>query len=317
MKFGYTLSSEEHGPRDLVENAQRAEAVGFDFVSVSDHFHPWVSEQGHSPFVWSVLGGVAATTSTLDVVVGVTCPTIRIHPAVIAQAAATTSLLFGDRFSFGVGTGEALNEHVLGHRWPPHEVRLRMLEEAIEVMRKLWTGEIVDHQGEFYRVENAQLFDAPEVRVPVIVSGFAEASIDFAARVGEGLFSHGTDPKKVERFLAHGGSGPRYAQINLCYGADTDAARKTVHHYWPIIGLPGSLAQDLPTTAHFEQVAELIDEETATKSTPCGPDVGAIVESVRKFTEAGFDHLYFHQIGPEQHEFLDFWERELRPALKA
>ena len=156
--YGYTLSSEEHPPTTLVTNARRAEELGFDFLSISDHFHPWVSAQGHSPFVWSVLGGVAASTERIRVGVGVTCPTIRIHPAIIAHATATTSLLFQGRFFFGVGSGEALNEHILAHRWPPVPVRLMMLEEAVEVIRRLWTGETVDHRGDFYEVENAKLF---------------------------------------------------------------------------------------------------------------------------------------------------------------
>ena len=171
VTFGYTLSSEEHGPRDLVRNARRAEEAGLGFVSISDHYHPWVSAQGHSPFVWSVLGGIAEATERIQVGVGVTCPTIRIHPAILAQATATTALLLEGRFFWGVGSGEALNEHVLGHRWPPAPVRLEMLEEAVEVVRKLWTGETVDHRGQYYEVENARLFDPPAEPPPVIVSG--------------------------------------------------------------------------------------------------------------------------------------------------
>src|SRR5919112_4126258 len=184
--FGYTLSSEEHPPGQLVQNARRAEEEGFDFVSISDHYHPWVTAQGHSPFVWSVLGAVAASTERIEVGVGVTCPIMRIHPAVLAQAAATTSLLFDGRFFFGVGTGEALNEHILGHRWPRPEVRLAMLEEAVDVVRRMWTGETVDHRGDFYEVENARLFDPPEQPPPVIVSGFGPQAIELAARIGDG-----------------------------------------------------------------------------------------------------------------------------------
>src|SRR5688572_5949312 len=174
VSYGYTLSSEEHSPRDLVRNAQRAEEVGFEFVSISDHYHPWVSAQGHSPFVWSVLGAVAQATERIDVGVGVTCPIIRIHPAVIAHATATTALLLPDRFVFGVGTGEALNEHILGDRWPRPQVRLAMLEEAVDIIRQLWTGDTVDYEGEFYEVENARLFDPPASPPPIIVSGFGE-----------------------------------------------------------------------------------------------------------------------------------------------
>ena len=315
VAIGYTLSSEEHGPADLVANAQRAEAVGFDFVSISDHFHPWVSAQGHSPVVWSVLGGIAATTERIEAAVGVTCPTTRLHPAILAQATATTSLLMPGRFSFGVGTGEALNEHVLGHRWPRPEVRRAMLREAVEVIRDLWTGETVDHRGDFYEVENARLFDPPSEPPPIIVSGFGDEAVKLAAEIGDGYWGHGPDADPISRFEAEGGNGPRYAQVNVCWAEDEAAARKTVHQVWPNGGIPGQLAQDLPTWTHFEQTAELVTEDDAVGSVPCGPKVEPIVESIRSFVEAGFDHLYFHQIGPDQEGFLDFWDRSLRPAL--
>ena len=313
--YGYTLSAEEHPPRVLVDNARRAEEVGFDFVSVSDHFHPWVSAQGHSPFVWSVLGAIAASTERIDVGVGVTCPTTRLHPAIIAHAAATTSLLLPGRFFLGVGTGEALNEHIFGDRWPRPEIRRAMLREAVDVIRTLWTGETVDHDGEFYEVENARLFDAPHTPPPIIVSGFGDEAVALAAEIGEGYWGHSPDRETIEAFDAAGGAGPRYAQLNLCWAEDAADARKTVHHVWPNGGIPGQLSQDLPTWSHFEQAAELVTEDDATASVPCGPDVEPILASVREYRAAGYDHLYFHQIGPDQHAFFDFWTRTLRPAL--
>ena len=313
--YGYTLSSEEHPPSDLVANARRAEAAGFDFVSISDHFHPWVEAQGHSPFVWSVLGAIAASTERIDVGVGVTCPTTRIHPAIVAHAAATTALLLPDRFFLGVGTGEALNEHVLGHRWPRPEVRRAMLREAVEVMRALWTGETIDHHGTFYEVENARLFDPPEAVPPVIVSGFGEAAIELAADIGDGYWGHSPDPDLVKAFDAAGGTGPRYAQLNVCWAEDAEEARRTVHRVWPNAGIPGQLAQDLPTWTHFGEAAQLVTEADATASVPCGPEEEPVLESVRSFLDAGYDHLYFHQIGPDQGGFLAFWERTLQPAL--
>ncbi len=313
--FGYSLSGEEHAPRELVANARRAEQAGFDFASISDHFHPWVSAQGHSPFVWSVLGAIAASTERLRVGVGVTCPIMRIHPAILAQATATTSLLFGGRFFFGVGTGEALNEHVLGHRWPPADVRLAMLEEAVGIIRELWAGETVDHRGDFYEVENAKLFDPPANRPPVIVSGFGLKAIELAGRVGDGYWGHSPDRELVDRYRDSGGTGPRYAQLNLCWADDAAAARKTVHEVWPNGGVTGQLAQDLPTWTHFEDAAGMVSEDEATKSVPCGPDVAPVVESVRMFLDAGYDHLYFHQIGPDQEGFFGFWSTELQSAL--
>lgn len=316
MEYGYTLSSEEHPPGTLVRNAVRAEELGFDFVSISDHFHPWVTAQGHSPFVWTVLGAVAASTDRIGVGVGVTCPIVRVHPAVVAHAAATTSLLLPGRFTFGVGSGEALNEHVVGARWPRPEVRLDMLDEAIEIMRRLWSGDTVDFRGSYYEVENARLFDAPSERIPLIVSGFGEAAAQLAGRRGDGYFGHSPDASVIGAYRDAGGSGPMYAQLNLCWADDAAAARKTVHTVWPNSGISGQLSQDLPTWTHFEQAAELVDEEQATASVPCGPDiVGSLLESVRECRSAGYDHLYFHQIGPDQEGFFRFWDAELRDAL--
>ncbi len=265
--------------------------------------------------MWSVLGGIAASTSHIDVGVGVTCPIMRLHPAITAHAAATAFQLLGGRFFLGVGTGEALNEHILGDRWPRPEMRSKMLREAVEIMRELWTGETVDFRGEFYEVDNARLFDPPPRRLPVIVSGFGKKAVELAAQIGDGYWGHGTDATLVDQFVAAGGQGPRYAQLSMCWAEDAAQARKTVHTIWPTGGLTGQLMQDLPTWTHFEQAAELVDEERAVENTPCGPDVDAVVASVQKFVDAGFDHVYFHQIGPDQHGFFDFWQDELQPAL--
>jgi coenzyme F420-dependent glucose-6-phosphate dehydrogenase len=315
--FGYTLSSEEHGPRELVDHAAQAERAGFDFASISDHYHPWVSAQGHSPFVWSVLGGIAARTERMRVGIGVTCPIIRIHPAVIAQAAATTSLLFDGRFFLGLGTGEALNEHITGVRWPPPAVRREMLEEAVEVMRKLFTGDTIEHRGTHYEVDNARLFDPPERDVPLVMSGFGPAAAALAGRIGDGFWGNAPDKELLAAFEDAGGKGPRYAQLNVCWAPTVEEARRTVYETWPNTAVPGQLSQDLPTWTHFEQATQIVTEDDATKSVPCGPDVvGALVETVQKYVDAGYDHLYFHQIGPHQEGFLRYWESELQPALR-
>ena len=267
--------------------------------------------------MWSVLGGIAARTDRVEIGVGVTCPILRIHPAILAQATATTSLLADDRFVFGVGTGEALNEHVLGQRWPRPDLRREMLEEAIAVIRRLWTGETVDHLGRFYEVENARIFDPPNRPIPIVVSGFGTDAAELAGRIGDGYWGHSPDKEVLDAYEHGGGSGPRYAQLNVCWSSDAETARKTVHRVWPNGGVPGQLSQDLPTWTHFEQAAEMVTEEDATKSTPCGPDiVDEIVGSVREYERAGYDHLYFHQVGPDQDGFFDFWREELRPALR-
>jgi len=316
VSFGYTLSSEEHAPAALVSNARRAEESGFDFVSISDHYHPWVSAQGHSPFVWSVLGAIAHATERVEIGVGVTCPTIRIHPAIIAQAAATTSLLSDGRFFLGVGSGEALNEHILGHRWPPAAVRLEMLEEAVEIIRELWIGDTVDHRGDFYEVENAKLFDPPASNPPVVVSGFGPQAIALAGRIGDGYWGHSPDRSAIEGFVEAGGTGPRYTQLNLCWAESEDEGRKTAYQIWPNTGVPGQLSQDLPTWKHFEEATQVVSEEEATKSIPCGPDPKPLLDSVRQYLDAGYDHLYFHQIGPDQEGFFRFWTDELGPAVR-
>ena len=315
-QFGLTLSSEEHDPRRLLDIATLAEGHGFDFVSISDHYHPWIAEQGHSPFVWSVLGALAERTSTLAVAVGVTCPTVRIHPAILAQATATTSRLLGARFTWGVGSGEALNEHVLGDRWPPAGRRLEMLEEAIAVVRRLWTGEQVTHYGTHYTVENARIYDVPHVPIPIIVSAFGPVAAEVAARAGDGLWLAGPDTEAIGRWRDRGGEGPVYAQLTLCWAASQDEAVTTAHRLWPNTAIPGQLSQDLPTPAHFEQASSIVTAAMIAESTPCGPDVGPIREQVEAMIDAGIDHVYFHQIGPDQEGFGTFWSDELQPQLR-
>lgn len=314
--LGLTLSSEEHPPTRLVELAGLAEGHGFDFVSISDHFHPWIGEQGHSPFVWSVLGAIAERTESIEVAVGVTCPTMRIHPAIIAQAAATTALLLQDRFVFGVGTGEALNEHVLGDRWPPIDVRLDMLEESVEVMRKLWSGENVIHRGQHYTVENARLFDPPRSEFPLIVSAFGPEAAVVAARTGHGLWTNVGSQVVVDAYEKAGGSGPRYAQLTLCWAEDERTAVETAHRIWPNSGVPGVLSQDLHTVGHMEQATSVVTPEMIAQAIPCGPDPEPVLDSVREALDIGIDHIYFHQIGRDQEGFLSFWDDELRLRLQ-
>ncbi len=316
-KLGYTLSSEEHGPTALVENARRAESVGFDFVSISDHFHPWISQQGNAPFVWSVLGALAEATDDLEVGVGVTCPTVRIHPAIVAQAVATTAAMFDGRFTFGVGTGENLNEHVLGDRWPEHEVRLEMLEEAMTVMEALWDGDTVSHRGTHYTVENARLYTLPAEPPPVVVSAFGPKTARMAAERGDGLWTVGPREAVLEAYEDAGGEGPTYTQLDVCYAETEDEAIDTVYEHWPNTALPGELSQELPTPAHFEQAAEMVErEDVAEGSTVTSPEPGAHLESIREAIDVGYDHVYVHQIGPDQGSFFEFYDEEVLPELE-
>src|SRR5215212_1606768 len=260
-KIGYFLSCEEWGPRALIEQARMAEEAGFEGLWISDHYHPWTDEQGNSPFVWSVIGGLSQATS-LPITTGVTCPTMRIHPAIIAQAAATSKVMLGGRFSLGVGSGENLNEHILGDRWPRTDVRLEMLEEAIEVMRLLWEGGTKSHHGKHYTVENARLYTLPDEPPDVLISAFGPKAVELAGRIGDGYCGVEPDAQLLEMYRSSGGGDkPAHAGTKVCWGEDEDAARKTAHRLWPNEALPGELAQVLPTPRHFEQATQLITED--------------------------------------------------------
>ena len=315
-KLGLTLSSEEHPPRRLVELAGEAEQHGFDFVSISDHFHPWLDEQGHSPFVWSVLGAIAERTTELDVAVGVTCPTTRIHPVILAQATATVANLMPGRFTWGVGTGEALNEHITGVRWPPAPVRLEQLEEAIGLIRRLWTGDVIDHDGRYFCVEDARIYDPPDQPVPIVVSAFGPTAAKLAARYGDGLWTSGSASEALDRWRAAGGDGPVYSQLTLCWAADRDKAVEQAHRIWRNSVVPGQLSQDLPTPKHFEQAASIVTPQMVADAVRCGPDADAVINEASELIDAGVDHLYFHQIGDDQAGFLEVWDREIAPALR-
>src|SRR5215211_3157788 len=316
VNIGYFLSCEDFGPKELVRQARLAEQAGFDQLSISDHYHPWNDQQGQSPFVWSVIGALATAVPGMHVTTAVTCPTVRIHPAVIAQAAATSSVLLDGRFALGVGSGEALNEHILGDGWPEADVRQEMLEEAIEVMRGLWEGGQFSHYGPHYAVENARIYTLPEAPPDIIVSGFGPKSIDLAARVGDGYCTVGPDEDAVDRFRA-GGGGDKVVQggTKVCWGPDEAECVKTVHRLWPNEGLPGELAQVLPQPAHFEQATQLVTEEMIAESVPCGPDVDRIAETMQAFADAGFDELYIAQIGDRQAECFSMLETELLPRF--
>ena len=314
--IGYALSSEEHAPADLVAYGARAEQVGFEFTLISDHFHPWIDAQGHSPFVWSVLGALAERTERMVLGTGVTCPTTRIHPAIVAHAAATTAALMPGRFWLGVGTGENLNEHILGDHWPPNSVRREQLAEAVEVIRALWSGRQVEHYGRHYTVENARLYTLPDEPPPILFAASGPKAAELAGELGDGLVGLAPDSEVPETFESSGGKGPRVAQLHVCWAEDAAAARRTAHEQWSNSGLGGELSQELPTPAHFEQAAATVREEDVTGPLPCGPDLDPYLASVQKYLDAGFDHLYFHQIGPDQDGFFDFAERELLPRLR-
>jgi G6PDH family F420-dependent oxidoreductase len=317
MEIGYALSSEEHEPNALVEYAAAAEAAGFEHALISDHFHPWIDRQGQSPFVWGVLGGIAQRTTTLRLGTGVTCPLIRIHPAVVAQAAATAAAMLEGRFFLGVGTGEALNEHVTGARWPSAEVRREMLAEAVEIMRALWSGKLTSHHGRHYDVENARIYTLPREPLSVLVAAGGTEAAGLAGKIGDGLIATSPDEDSVEAFASAGGTGPRYGQITVCWAESRDDAVQTAFEWWPNAAFKGQLGQELPLPSHFEQATSMVTPDDVAEAVVCGPDPEPIAEKVEEFARAGFDHVYLHQVGPDQHGFMQFAERELLPALGA
>jgi coenzyme F420-dependent glucose-6-phosphate dehydrogenase len=315
-EIGYTLSSEEQAPRELVRLSGRAEEAGFAFAMISDHFHPWIDRQGHSPFVWGVLGGIAERTERLRVGTGVTCPLIRIHPAIVAHAAATASVMLERRFMLGLGTGENLNEHVLGDRWPAADERLEMLEEAVEVIRLLWEGGPQTHRGRHYTVENARIYDLAEEPIPILIAAKGEKAGTLAGRIGDGLVGVAPEEDLIRTFQRAGGEGkPRYGQLHVCWAEDETEARKTATEWWPNTSVPGELGVELPLPRHFEQAAEVVREEDVAGSVVCGPDPEAHLEAIRTYLDAGYDHVYLHQVGPDQEGFFRFYERDVLPKV--
>jgi G6PDH family F420-dependent oxidoreductase len=313
-RYGYFLASEEYPPQELVRQAALAEEAGFDALWISDHFHPWLDEQGHSGHVWSVIGAISQVSS-LPVTTAVTCPLVRQHPAVVAQAAATAALLTEGGFSLGVGTGEALNEHILGGRWPAAEVRLEMLEEAVHVIRELLSGRLISYAGQHYTVETARLYSVPDIPPRVLMSGFGEKAIRLAGRLADGFICMAPNADFVALYRASGGGDrPVQGGLKVCWAPDADQARKTMHRQWPTGQIPGEAAQLLPLPRHFSQLAGLVTEDMITA--PCGPEAAVHLDGIRAYTGAGFDEVYVGQVGPDVDGFFEFYASQVLPQLR-
>jgi G6PDH family F420-dependent oxidoreductase len=315
-KIGYFLSCEQFGPKELIDQAKRAEAAGFDGLWISDHFHPWNDEQGQSPFVWSVIGALSEVTS-LPITTAVTCPTVRVHPAIIAQAAATAAVQLGGLFVLGVGSGEALNEHVLGDRWPSVGVRQEMLEEAVAVIRLLHTGEEVSHHGTFYEVQEAKIYTRPAQPVPIYVSGFGPQAAELAGRIGDGYCLAMPDAELVKAFRNNGGGNkPVQAGTKVSWDQDADAALTLAHRLWANEGLPGQLAQTLPRPKDFAEAMTMVPQEAVAESVACGPDPDKHATQVQQYLDADVDEVYVQKIGPDMDGFFTSWQRDVLPQLK-
>jgi G6PDH family F420-dependent oxidoreductase len=316
IRLGYKLMAEEHGPTALVQNGKRAEEVGFDFAAISDHFSPWLEEEGHAPFAFAVLGALAQATRRIGLMTAVTCPIMRYHPAIVAQAAATLALLSDDRFTLGLGSGERLNEHVVGGGWPTVHERQERLAEAVDIVQGLLSGDLRSYRGQYFRLDDARLFDRPAKKPAVVLAAGGPAAARLAAEKGDGLVVTAPEAELVEAFVAAGGTGPRYAEVALSYAEREDEARETAHRYfrWTALGAP--VNAELPDTRAFAAASRHVSAETVAEQVSCGPSPERHLETIGRYMEAGYDHLILVQIGPEQDAFLDFCARELMPRLR-
>lgn len=316
VEIGYAFSCEEHAPQKLVQNAKRAEQVGFTFALISDHYHPWIDKQGESAFVWSILGAIAQVTQKIRIGTGVTCPLIRIHPAIIAQAAATVASLMPGRFFLGVGTGENLNEHITGEKWPPYDTRAEMLREAVEIIRLLWQGGTQSFDGMYYTVENAQVYSLPDQLPPIMVAAAGKKAAQLAGEIGDGLIA-AADKEVVDAFKESGtGKRPTIGQVSVCWAADDATARKTAFEWWPNAAIGGQVSQELALPAFFEQAAKTVREEDVAESVICSSDPKKHLEAIRKVLDLGIEQVYIHQIGPDQAGFFDFYQQHILPEFQ-
>ena len=315
LKLGYKLMSEEHGPADLVRNAMRAEQAGFDFAAISDHFSPWLEEQGHSPLAWPVLGALANATRRIGLMTAVTCPIMRYHPAIIAQGAATLGLLSNDRFTLGLGAGERLNEHVIGAGWAGREERRQRLSEALDIIQGLLSGSLTHYRGDYFRLDHARLFDRPNRKPAVAVAAGGSEAARLAGQKGDALIATEARANLIKAFQSSGGSGARYAEVALCYASSEADARRTAHRYfrWSLTGWP--VMAELPDTGGFAAASKHVSADAVAEQISCGPSTERHLQAINRYIEAGYDHVILVQVGPEQEAFIDFFARDLAAAL--
>lgn len=312
MQIGYKLATEGFSPQELIRQAVRAEEAGFDFVEMSDHYHPWLEEQGHSGFTWSILGAIAARTSTIGLATGVTCPTMRYHPAIIAQAAATMGLISDGRFTLGVGSGENLNEHIIGQGWPVVSRRHEMLREALEIIRLLWEGGYQSFDGAYLQLEDARVFDLPDELPPIAVAVSGAASLEVANEFGDGIFAVSPDSELVTGFT---GDGPLYAEVALAYAPTDDEALAALMEKQRWAVGDWKVMSELPNPVNFDAASTTVREEDLREAFAVGPDASTHLAAIQEFADAGFDHIVLNNGGPDPDAFIDFYAQELRATL--
>jgi coenzyme F420-dependent glucose-6-phosphate dehydrogenase len=317
MRIGYKLCSEERYPLGLVDDARRAEDVGFDFAAISDHYHPWTDRQGESPFVWTSLGAIATATERITIGTAVTCPTVRQHPALVAQAAATAACLLPGRFFLGVGTGERLNEHIFGDPWPSATVRREMLGEAVDVLRELWTGELTTFDGRYYTVDTARLYTLPNEPIPLYLAASGTEAASLAAEIGDGLIVAGDSRDALRTYVDDGGDGPRFAELIVNVDENEERAVAAVHEWWPNAVIPGELSTELPLPRHFEQAASATRPDDVRGKALVGTSIETYLSQIEELQAAGYTHVFLHQIGTDQDAFFRFASERLLPALRS
>lgn len=317
VAIGYTMMCEQRSPKDLVDDGVAAERSGFDFAVISDHYHPWLEVEGHSPYAWAVLGAAAQATTRIPLMTLVTCPIVRYHPAVVAQKAATVALLSEDRFTLGVGSGELLNEHVVGSGWPSVDVRHEMLSEAVDIMRRLWADGYVTYRGKHFAVQDAKLFDRPATPLRIGIAMSGKASCTLAGQKAD--LAIATEPRAdlMRMFSDAGGAGKQgVAQLPVCWGPDEDKCRALAHDQFRFAATGWKVQTELPNPVNFDAATRFVQEEDIAQMVPCGPSVDGIVEAVTKFADAGFDQVALLQIGDQQRDFCDFYASDLGTALR-
>lgn len=319
LEIGYKLSSEKYPPLDLVCYAKQAEDAGFNFAMISDHFHPWTNREGNSPFVWGTIGGISQVTERIPIATGVTCPTFRIHPAIIAQAAATAASMLPGRFRLGVGSGENLSEHILGDEWPPTPTRSDMLAEAVDIIRTLWNEDngLQDYDGCYYNVENAKIYTKPDELPPIYIAAEGEMACQLAGQAGDGLIAQSGEEEITNNFKKYGGEGkPCYGEATVCWAETDEEAKKQAYEIWPIKANTVQLNADLPTPSHFEQLGEIVNEEIVTEKMVCSSDPQVFIDEIQTYQKAGFDHVCLNHVGKNQHEFIEFCQNEILPEFR-
>jgi G6PDH family F420-dependent oxidoreductase len=318
-QWGYTMMTEQTGPKALVRDVVAAEAAGFDFSVISDHYFPWLDAMGHAPYAWSVLGAAAQATERIGLMTYVTCPIKRYHPAVVAQKAATMALLSDGRFTLGLGAGENLNEHVTGGGWPPVNTRHAMLAEAIDIITELWAGGYVNYDGRYFQVDSAKVWDLPETPTPLALAVSGRNSCTLAGAKADAMIGVEPESRLIDLYDAAGGRGkPKIGQIPVCFDPDREAAEARAHQLFRWFGGGWKVNAELPGTAAFEGATQFVTPEDVAAAVPCGDDVGAFVKAIRAFPDAGYTHVALVQIGGQhQSAFIDWAQTQLLPALRA